>query len=419
MLTPLHEGVTWLNDVSHDEMRRLVEALYRVHALVSAITDHDALLAKIMEESKDVASAEACSLMLYDPKTQELYFRVALGEHGDQQALMRELRLKLDEGIAGACARDRESINITDADKDPRFYHDADEIAQFKTHSLLAVPLVDKDELIGVLELVNKVGAPSFSDVDQRIMEVFSSLVATVLKNASLIEENLRSERLAAIGEAVAGLSHYTKNIITGMQGSVELIDDGLAKDDLDILTTGWSILKRSVHRISDVVEDMLAYSIPRRPLVEECDLRELIEEVLGPVSETRRMKDFRIVTDIAAAQTPARVDPRGLHRCLLNLIGNAADAVPKSGGHLRVFASTDNHEVVIEVSDNGPGVPEDLALSIFEPFFSTKGSRGTGLGLAVTRKIVEEHGGSLSVQNAENGGARFTLRIPQGGAAS
>ena len=110
------DNPSWLTDVRPDDLRRIVNALYRVHRLVPAITDLNSLLEQIMEEGKRIAEAEACSLMLYDPYADELYFQVALGESGDQQAL-REVRLKLSQGIAGASAISRQCINVRDVQK--------------------------------------------------------------------------------------------------------------------------------------------------------------------------------------------------------------------------------------------------------------------------------------------------------------
>ena len=267
MATRPADAISWLTDVPPDEMRRIVDALYRAHLLISAITDLDAVLEDLVEESKLVASAEACSLLLYDASAGDLFFHVALGEGGDQNVLKERVRLKLGEGIAGACAQSLETIVVDDAVNDPRFFRDADILSKFKTRSLLAVPLVDRGQLVGVLEVINKIDSDGFSEVDARIMEVFSSLAATVISNARLIDANLRAERMAAIGTAVAGVSHHTKNIIAGMRGSIELIDHGLDRGDMSIFQKGWMILKRSAERLSDVVEDMLAFSKPRRPI--------------------------------------------------------------------------------------------------------------------------------------------------------
>ena len=141
---------------------------------------------------------------------------------GNQEALKNLVRLKLNQGIAGVAAATRECINVGDVASDPRFFRDADAASKFQTRSVLAVPMIDREALVGVLEVVNKVGGGAFTDTDTHVMEMFSSVAATAIVNARLIEENLRAERLAAIGQAVAGLSHYTKNIITLACGAAQ-----------------------------------------------------------------------------------------------------------------------------------------------------------------------------------------------------
>ncbi len=409
--------IPWLRDVPPSDMKRIVDALYRVHRLLSAITDLNALLERIMEESKGVANAEACSLMLYDPESGELYFQVAQGETGDQQALKTEVRLKLDQGIAGAAATARQSINVPDVARDHRFYGAADAITQFKTRSLLAVPLVDRDALIGVVEVVNKVGGGAFTDTDLRVMEMFSSLAATAISNARLIEHNLRAERMAAIGQAVAGLSHYIKNILTGMTGSVDLVDRGLADKNFELLERCWPIFRRSAKRITIFVQDMLAFSKPRKPAYTLCDIETVVAEAKETFLGLQAQKNLSIVVTPADGKTTAYIDPEGIFSCVLNLLTNAGDAVAPNTGVIRISArmtpGESGKDLVIEVADNGPGVPEDQQRLIFEPFYSTKGSGGTGLGLPVTRKVVREHGGDIFVERAPEGGALFRMVIP------
>lgn len=410
----IDDDIPWLRDVSPADMRRIVDALYRVHYLISAVTDLESLLERIMEESKEVARAEACSLMLYDRVNQELYFQVAQGKTGDQQALKSQVRLKLGQGIAGVAAATRSSINVRDVANDTRFYSDADEVSHFKTRNLLAVPLVDRDDLIGVLEVVNKIGDEAFSDTDLHVMEMFSSLAATAIANARLIEENLASARMAAIGQAVAGLSHYTKNIITGMIGSSELIDQGLTLNDIAMLQRCWPVFKRSTNRIYEIVQDMLAFSKTRRPNYEACDIAHLISDAAQNFTGLLARKEVAISIH-ADLQQPVYVDSTGMFRCMLNLLTNAGDAVPSGSGKIDVSARLNAAgDLVLEIADNGPGVPQSDKVRIFEPFYSTKGSQGTGLGLAVTHKIVEEHSGSITVERGPEGGALFRLLIPQ-----
>lgn len=409
-----HGDTTWLHDASLDETKKIVEALYRVHRLISVITDLNSLLAQIMLESRAVAHAEACSLMLYDEAKEELYFQVALGDKGDQHALIRDVRLKLGQGIAGATAATRQSISVPNAQADPRFYREADEASHFTTHSLLAVPMVDREKLIGVIEVVNKVGEPAFTTADLHVMEMFSTLAASAIVNAQLIEAGLRKERLAAIGQAVAGMSHHTKNILTSMSGATDLIEQALHEKNYAMLERTWPIVKRSTKRISNVVQDMLTYSKAREPRREPCDLAALIEEVRQSFAELFVQRKVEIVIDTALLTGPVSVDGQALHRCLFNLLTNAADAVPAQDGRITITArATPDGGAVLDIGDNGPGVPMEVRDSIFEPFFSTKGSRGTGLGLAVSRKIAREHGGDLTLEDQPGGGALFRITVP------
>ena len=407
-------------------MRRIVDALYRVHHLIAVITDLDTLLERIMEESKRAANAEACSLMLYDKRSRELYFQVAQGESGDQQALKREVRLQLGQGIGGTAAAQRETINVEDVTQDKRFYKEADEVSHFATRSILAVPLLDRDSLVGVVELVNKIGDTAFTDADLRVMEMFSALAATSITNARLIEESLRTERMAAIGQAVAGLSHHIKNIITGMSGSAELIDQRLREDDVEVLQRCWPILKRSTERISSFVQDMLSFSKPREPVYEVCEVRALLDDVTETFWGLLSQRNVKLDVDTEGVSQPVEVDREGIFRAVLNLLTNAAEAAPPETGHIRLTARLEpvvipakaeiqpEQNLIIEVADNGPGVPEDKRHLIFEPFFSTKGSQGTGLGLSVSEKTVREHGGEITVGRSPEGGALFCIVIPQ-----
>lgn len=398
---------------SREEMARIVGALYHVHELISAIPDLDVLLEKITDESKIVAQAEASSLMLYDPATEELFFHVALGESGDQERLKREIRLRLGQGIAGVAAQTRKSVMVNDAQEDPRFCRDVDCAIRFTTRNLLAVPMVDRDRLVGVLEVVNKVGG-AFTQLDLTALEMFSSHAATSITNARLIEDQIRNAQLAAVGQAVAGLSHHAKNIVTGLLSSADLIELGLASGKLDALTRAWPVFRRSTQRISNFVQDMLSYSKPRKPMRARVEPESLLEEVRETFSELFLQKNVQVDMDASHMQTPLFADSPALYRMLLNLVINAAEVAPETGGHISVVLRPLGEDAVeILVSDNGPGIPENDRQRVFDPFFSTKGSKGTGLGLAVSHKVVTEHGGAITVEDAPEGGALFRIVLP------
>lgn len=392
-------------------MRRIIDALHRVHTLIPVMTDLDILLERIIAESQEVAGAEAASLLLYDAEKNDLYFHVALGDRGD--ALKSVVRLNIGQGIAGQAAESREPIFANDAPNDPRFFREADEAVGFETRSLLAIPMVERDTLVGVLEVINKHGTGGFTQADVRVMGIFSAIVGSVIDNARLIDEKFEAQRLAAIGQAVAGLSHYTKNLVSGLSGSVELIDEGIESNNYEMLERSWPVFKRSTKRVSNFAEDMLAYSKPREPVRKPTLLPDVFDEVTETFWGLLVKKDITLDVDVSAAADPVNIDRDAIHRCLINLVVNAADAAPPTGAIIRMAGTIAEGSLIIEVSDNGSGISEKVREKIFDPFFSTKGAKGTGLGLAVTHKIVTEHGGTITVDKGPAGGAHFQIRLP------
>lgn len=402
----------WLAKADAETLRKVIDALHRVHGFINDIANINVLLERIMEESKRIAGAEASSLLLYDKRAGELFFHVALGESGDQQVLKQGVRLRLGEGIAGTAAQLQKSINVPDAPNDPRFFRLADAATQFDTRNVLAVPLTDRGKLVGVLEVLNKIEGESFTAFDVVLMEMFGGLVATAIANARLIEANMRSQRLAAIGQAVTAVSHHTKNIIAGLGAGVDVIDQALKNEQYEMIHRTWPILKRSTRRIANFVEDMLAISKPRKPIRATADLAAIIKDVEETFWALLASRNVELTIDTTHATAPVSVDDRAIYRCLLNLLINAADAVPESGGKISITATTTT-DAVLEVADNGPGVPENKRNHVFDLFYSTKGSKGTGLGLAVSQKIAQEHKGRVEIYDAPNGGALFRVTLP------
>ena len=180
-----------------------------------------------MKESKEVMNCDASSLMLFDEQSQRLFFEVAQGPRVEE---IKSIRLELGQGIAGACAKERQTIVVPDVSKDPRHFKGADEKMQYHTRNLVAAVMVRGERLIGVLEVLNKNNNGDFAAGDVKLLEFFAGEAAIAIENALLIKEKVEAERLAAIGVAVAGISHYAKNILAGIIGSAKLVDMGLAR---------------------------------------------------------------------------------------------------------------------------------------------------------------------------------------------
>jgi signal transduction histidine kinase len=410
----LEDYQPWLLEATQEELRRVVATMHRVHGFTAVLTDLDLLLERISEEGRLVAQAEAASVMLYDKKADDLYFRVVLGDKSSPDVLKKEVRLKMGQGIAGAAAESRQVIHVPDVSKDPRFYSGADAASRFQTHSLLAVPMIERGELIGVLEVVNKIGDICFSAMDQHVLEVFSLLAATAVVNARLIEAQIQNERLAAIGQAIAGLTHHIKNIMTGLGNCVELIDGAIKKEDFLLVRQIWPILFRSTGRISRFVQDLLLAAKPRMPVMAPCWLHQIVADVCEDVREQCAHKSVCLEVQAKENVDPIVGDADLLSRCILNLLINAVEAAPLKNGRVTITLGLKNDGArTIEVCDNGPGIPQQARARIFDLFYSEKGTRGTGLGLASSYKIAQEHGGTLELLDS-TGGACFLLTLPQ-----
>ncbi len=233
-----------------------------------------------------------------------------------------------------------------------------------------------------------------------------------------LEKELIQNERLSATGQAVTGMAHYIKNILNGLRGGVYIVNTSLKKDKPDLLPKGWNMVQNNIGKISDLVMNMLIYSKEREPEYEYCSPNNIVQEVHGLLEEKAIQSKVRLIEELDPALNQCYVDPNGLHRSALNLVTNAIDACihdPQEDKDWSVVIRTrrDGDGVRIDVVDNGMGMTKEVQGKIFERFFSTKGGKGTGLGLLVTRKIIDEHGGSISFESKPGKGTTFTIRFP------
>jgi signal transduction histidine kinase len=237
--------------------------------------------------------------------------------------------------------------------------------------------------------------------------------------------EKKASDRLAVVGQTVAGLAHGIKNILQGLEGGVFVVQSAIEDSDTILLKRGWDMVENNIHRISDLVKDLLSYSKERSPEYEEVDPNRLAEEVCELFDSLAEKKHVEIKRDLDLElndSTRLYLDQRGIHSCLSNLVANAIDACESDHKDVQhqVTVTTrldKDNWIIFQVSDNGSGMSEETKTKVFSSFYSTKGSRGTGLGLMVTSKIVLEHGGELFFDSLEGEGTTFSMRLPLGAA--
>jgi len=243
------------------------------------------------------------------------------------------------------------------------------------------------------------------------VMEVFTDIT----------EVKSLQRQLALIGRAVAGMAHRTKNILMGLEGGIFVVNTGMETDDRETVDEGWEMVERNVSKVSRLVKDLLYCSKERKPkFVNDVCPHEVLQQVYELYKERAVEAGIALELDLGPRPTCGSFDPEGLQNLLSNLVANAIDACrfdtakgKQSHAILLSCSQTEEGDIVFEVADNGAGIPEEISDRVFEDFFSTKGTEGTGIGLLVVQKVAEEHGGRVAFESRPGEGTKFSVTIP------
>jgi PAS domain S-box-containing protein len=241
--------------------------------------------------------------------------------------------------------------------------------------------------------------------------------MSTDITAAKLLEQqHLEAERLAAVGQTVAGLAHGVKNVLMGLEGGLYVFKSGMQKGDNERMLSGWRMLEEDIGRITAFVKEFLEFARGRAPKVQLVDPNRIAMGVINLFREKAAMAGISLIADFQNDMPYAIMDEQGIHTCLANLVSNALDACEisdKRGRHVTLTSRDRDGLLVFEVADDGMGMDYEVKKNVFTGFFSTKNAeRGTGLGLLTTRKIVQQHGGTVSFESTEGVGSLFRMEF-------
>ncbi|HOQ82367.1 MAG TPA: HAMP domain-containing sensor histidine kinase, partial [bacterium] len=225
----------------------------------------------------------------------------------------------------------------------------------------------------------------------------------------------LRDKQLVLLGQTIGSISHDIKNILTGLEGSIEMINDGLKDKDFKTIETASIVLNRSYQKMKTMVLSMLDYARDRAPNLKISDFNKTVADSIAVIKESFKDKNIKIIEDYDQSLPSVGIDPERIDRMISNIVVNAIDAVEENKGIVSISTRYIPEAKVIElkVSDNGKGIPKNALNKIFDLFYSTKGTRGTGFGLAIVQKVVKEHEGKIEVESEINKGTTFTIQLP------
>lgn len=403
-----------------------LQVLYKLGAALGASFDAGQAMGITLDLVFEHIKPERGMILLKEEKSGQLEPVVVRTREGE---LAVGERLHASQTIIDHVLRTGHGVLSQNAMEDKRF-SSGKSVHSMAIRSALCVPILGRPprpgggeavegaeaEILGIIYIDSSKRNYTYSPDQLRLLGAIGLQAGMAVQSAKLYQAAVRAERLAAVGETTAALAHAIKNILQAMRGGADVVEMGLSRKDLVQAGKGWGVVSRSLTRILGVTQNLLAYSRPRTPQTELVDVGELVRDCVELIAERAAEKKVMVVADEALPRPPkVPMDEGAMHQVVMNLLGNAVDAVgEKRGGLVRVRTVLEGERAVVEVADNGGGVEKALEPHLFELFQSTKGNRGTGLGLAVSKKIVEEHEGEISYSGGgELGGAMFRVRLP------
>ncbi len=404
--------------------------LYQLGATLGSSFEVDHVLEVVMDLVFEHVKADRGIILLVDEKRNELVPKVVrTRENGQGDDKSRNAngngtgdKIHASRTIINHVVQNGEGVLSSNAMADTRFSK-GKSVHDLGIRSAICVPIKARrmdtknpgDEVLGVIYIDSSVKNYTYSPDQLRLLTTIGLQAGLAMQNAKLYRAHVQAERMAAIGETTAALSHSIKNILQALRGGADVVEMGLRNENLTQAKKGWSIVDRNLEKIYNLTINLLAYSKEREPRLELANLKSIVDDCLELVAHVANERQVMAVADIDPEMPDIPIDPDGIHQVVMNLLSNALDAVEPGKGLVRVVGRWDeeNRQAVLEVIDNGSGIAEAMMPHVFELFHSTKGNRGTGIGLAVARKIVDEHEGSITARSTPGEGTTFTVRLP------
>jgi two-component system NtrC family sensor kinase len=389
-----------------------LRVIYALTALTASVTNRTELLEHVMDLIFDEFRPDRGFILLQDSpssRPEPLVVRYKVKPRN-----VDEGRIPVSRTIVQHTLEKGEGVLSTNAMNDSRF-RSGDSVRDYGIRSAICVPIKSGEKTFGVIHIDSSLLNFTFTEQQLRLMNAIGQQTGLALQSVEVLSSRMQTQRLATMGQTVASLSHSIKNILQGLRGGADAVELALNKDDLKLAKEGWPILARNLDRIYALTLNMLAYSKPRNLEIDLISLQSLIREVAELIQPQVERKRAGLILDLAEDMPPIPADSSALHQALMNVLTNAVEALPARNGlvTLKTRYLPKTHQVEIVISDNGPGIDAQLQPQVFEAFISTKGQRGTGLGLAVTRKLVQDHGGQITLDSKPGQGATFTISLP------
>lgn len=394
--------------------------VYRTALAVSQTLDIDQLIDKLMQMIFEAIEPDRGCILLYDSESEQMLPRITRSRSGKESSD----KMEISRSIVDYVVDNRQGILTSDAMNDNRWDSQAS-IVNMGVCEAICVPMQGRYGTQGVIYVDTRTPPgkvaelktrSKFTDTHLKLMIAIGHQAALAVEDTNFYSAMIQSERMAAMGQTIAMLSHHIKNILQGINGGSYLVKSGIASEELEVVQTGWQIVEKNQSKISQLVMDMLSFSKDREPDFEKANIVHTLADVIEIVTHRAQESGVEIKWNPSTELPDCYFDPEAIHRAVLNVVSNAIDAlenVEQGVVGIEVAINQSNQLVEIWVTDNAEGIQPENLKKIFGVFESGKGQRGTGLGLPVSKKIMKEHGGDILVESEIGVGSQFCLCFP------
>lgn len=388
----------------------LLRKVGEISQIMAGQKDSQGILVSILDLMQNILKADTACIMIWSEEDSDWIIRATARRMSEIQRVNVSrtiIQQALNEGVA---------ILTTDPMSDGRFDPSMSIISE-GVSSALCSPLKIEDKFHGVMFFDRRKKEEVFTAMDLRFTATVANILGIFLENEKLEIESRKKARLAVIGEVIAGLAHHTKNIITGLRFSINALEIAYSKKQNESVERCLKSITMQERKISEMVLNMLTYSKDRVPVRSTTNLKTVIEDTVEPYKN--HMAEIGILFEFTSPQSPMYCgDENLLSRVFLNLLVNSMDCFKykKQAGQKLIRVTIEqksNKDIIVTFYDTGCGISKASLDRLFTVFYSTKGAEGTGLGLAVVHKIIQEHGGKILVSSKEDEWTEFKIILP------
>ncbi len=398
----LKKQIESYHQISEKEITRL-NALVEATQTVNSSLELDKVLQLILGEAIRITDAERGTIYLVDENTKEIWSKILVGGE------LNEVRQPIGKGISGYVAETGQSVNIKDAYNDARFNPEFDMRTGFRTKNILCVAMRNKEEkIIGVFQLINK-RTGEFEADDETFLRAFSIHAAIAIENSRLASEMVKTERLSAVGRMAGSVIHDIKNPMSAIRLYAQVLKKKASDQESSELVDG---ITTQIDRLVKMAQEVLDYSRGVSQMnVQLINFNDFLKGVLWFLRSDFDYKKIQLINE-SSFDGQIEMDTDKMTRVILNIAGNAADAMP-DGGRFAVRSHVEDNRLTIQLEDNGGGMPEEIRKTIFEPFVTYGKKHGTGLGMAIVKKIVDDHHGDVTIESEIGKGTKMIISLP------